>query len=477
MLVVVNSTVPINEKTFELRERIETLQSVLAGILADLAKIKEQGKLLLVFFPNPNKDRVDRCVGRLAAALEKFQLASQLRVEASQLRVEELLAKIKVEQSSLAPQLDRIEDAVKQFSQPHNAPYPREDMPLPHRIFYGREPLVDEITSLLATESTSRVCITGVGGMGKTSVGLAVAESATKKNIFLKEHIFWVPCVEAKSPDLLRRILYAQLRITAETYDSLEPLIAELDASKQRRLLLLDNFETPWLSGGDQAKVHEILVRVAELPHIALLMTMSSGFTPQDIEWQHRPLTALDPGAARDAFKSKYRDAAGGTELVVDGPELDELLAAIGRIPLAITLTAASGGCLGISPNDLLKDWREEGTEMMSGNQTRSMDDTIRSSMERGVVKSNPEALELLAILSLLPAGTTGSNLDWWAPMLTASRCHAAVKTLRTAALIEFQSDGQFAASHIFVRPTIQSYMSHKGCISTGVRQGTRRLL
>ncbi|KAJ7248621.1 hypothetical protein B0H12DRAFT_1123479, partial [Mycena haematopus] len=27
-----------------------------------------------------------------------------------------------------------------------------------------------------------------------------------------------------------------------------------------------------------------------------------------------------------------------------------------------------------------------------------------------------------------------------------------------------------FATSHIFVRPTIQSYMSHKGRISTGVR-------
>ncbi|KAJ7255086.1 hypothetical protein B0H12DRAFT_1183723 [Mycena haematopus] len=421
--------------------------------------MKEQGKLLLVFLPNPNRDRVDRCVARLVVALEKFQVSSLAHTRVTLITV------------YLSPQLDRIEDAVKQFTQPHNAPYPREDMPLPHRILHGREPLVNEITSLLATDSTSRVCITGVGGMGKTSVGLAVAESVIKENIFLKEHIFWVPCVEAKSPDLLRRILYAQLRITtAETYNSLEPLIAELDASKQQRLLLLDNFETPWLSGGDQAKVHDILVRLAELPHIALLVTMTSGFTPQDIEWQHRPLTPLDPAAAREAFKSKYRDAAGGHELIADEPELDELLTSIGHIPLAITLTAASGGYLGISPDALLQDWREEGTEMMSGHRTRSMDDTIRLSMERGAVKSNSEALELLAVLSLLPAGTTGSNLDWWAPMLTASRRHAAVKTLRIAALIEFQSDGQFATSHIFVRPTIQAYMSHKGRISTGVR-------
>ncbi|KAF7373174.1 hypothetical protein MSAN_00525900 [Mycena sanguinolenta] len=347
---------------------------------------------------------------------------------------------------------------------------PREEMPLPHRIFCGREYLVNEITSLLATESTSRVCITGVGGMGKTSVGLAVVESAIKKNIFLEKHVFWVPCIEAKSPDLLRCILYAQLRITAESYDTLGPLVAELDASKQRRLLLLDNFETPWLSGEDQTKVFQILVRLAKLPHIALLVTMTSGFTPQDIEWQHRPLAPLDPPAARDAFKRKYRDAAGGHELIADGPELDDLLASIGYIPLAITLIAASGGCLGISPDDLLRDWREEGTGMMSGNQTRSMDDTIRLSMERGVVRSNPEALELLAILSLLPAGTTGNNLDWWAPKLAASRRHAAVKTLRTAALIELQGNGRFATSRVFVRPTIQSYMAHQDRISTDVR-------
>ncbi|KAF7333655.1 hypothetical protein MSAN_02408600 [Mycena sanguinolenta] len=451
--------------SLELRERIEKIQSILADSLADLTKIQEQRKWNFLFFRGLNKDRVDR----LARAYEKFLLANQLHLEVTQLRTD-LLAKSKAERFTLPLHLNRIEeDAVKQFSQPHNAPYPREDMPSPHRIFYGREVLVNEITSFLATENTSRVCITGVGGMGKTSVALAVAERAIQENIFLKEHIFWVPCVEAKSPDLLRRILYAQLRITAETYDGLEPLIAELDASKQRRLLLLDNFETPWLSSNDSAKVCEILVRLAKLPHIALLVTMTSGFTPGGIEWQHRPLAPLDPAAARDTFKSKYRDAAGGHELVADGPELDDLLASIGHIPLAITLTAASGGCLGISPDDLLRDWREEGTAMMSGNQTRSMDDTIRLSMERGVIKSSSEALTLLAILSMLPAGTTGSNLEWWAPALTSSRRYAALKTLRIAALIE-QDRGPFATSRIFVRPTIQSYMAHQDRISADVR-------
>ncbi|KAK7022328.1 hypothetical protein R3P38DRAFT_1116689 [Favolaschia claudopus] len=463
MLAVVD-TVPVNKKTsLELQDKVRKLQAILDTILADVQKIKDQKKWLLLIFRNLNKERVDRCVARLNAALQQFNVVSQLHVE-------DVLDKIRADYSAFAAQLNRIEDAVNRTTGPHNAPsaYPRQDMPPRTRKLYGREALVEEIANLLASEGSSRVCITGAGGMGKTSVALAVVDSPTIKTVFPKEFIFWVPCVEAKSSDLLRRILYAQLRVTAETYDSLDTLILELDATKQRRLILLDNFETPWLSGEDQAKVGHILVRLAELSHIAILVTMTSGFTPGDIEWQHRPLAPLDSAPARDAFKSKYKDAAGGHELTEDARELDRFLTSIGRIPLAITLAAATGGRLRTSVNDLSKAWGKGGTAMLTGPPTHSMDETIRVSMEQGVVKSSPEALKLLAILSLLPAGTTGINLDWWAATLITPQ--AAVDMLRAAALIE-QSDGPFGASRIFVHPTIQSYMSRNGHISTEVQE------
>ncbi|KAF8145807.1 hypothetical protein K438DRAFT_1991483 [Mycena galopus ATCC 62051] len=85
--------------------------------------------------------------------------------------------------------------------------------------------------------------------------------------------------------------------------------------------------------------------------------------------------------------------------------------------------------------------------------------------MEHGVVKSTSEALTLLAILSILPAGTTGAALRWWAPTLTSPS--AAVGTLRTAAL---KGHGHFETTRIFVRPTIQSYMSHQGRIASEIR-------
>ncbi|KAJ7136150.1 hypothetical protein C8R44DRAFT_729640 [Mycena epipterygia] len=452
-LAIIESVPAGGSSSSELQSKIEGLQSILNSIMENLNEIKQQKKWLLVFFRDVNKERVDQCVERVNAALEQFHVAHEIRAE-------DLLNRIKLHFSDAAAQLDRIEQAVKNANQPHSAPanLPRQDMPLKHQVFYGRESFVEDIASLLSSEETSRVCITGPGGMGKTSTALAVVESAVINDIFPKKYQFWVPCVEAKSADLLRRILYIQLRITADSYDTLDPLIKELDASKERRVLLLDNFETPWFSGdANRAQVQDILCRLAKLSHIALLVTMTSASPPSaDIEWQQRELPSLDPSAARDAFKSVYRDAA--------DEKLDELLRVIGHIPLAITLMAADGKRSRASPKDLLEEWGKAGTDMIS-----RMDRTISLSVNREVVTSNPAALTLLAVLSMLPAGTTVDNLRWWAPSLTSRT--AAIESLRTAALIEQEDSTEFGTSRIFVRSTVQSYMAQQDRIPEKVRQ------
>ncbi|KAJ7453571.1 hypothetical protein B0H11DRAFT_268980 [Mycena galericulata] len=456
LTLIIVDKVPVGGQADEdLQGRIKNLQGTLNNILEDLNEIKQQRKILVILFRDMNRDKVDKCVSRVNVALEQFNVSHQLRVEA-------LLVKMKSNQesnsSTVTNQLNRIEQAVKKTSQPHNAPetLSRQDMPPAQRIFYGRESVVNDITSLLSREATSRVCITGTGGMGKTSVALAVIHSPAVKDLF-RNYRFWVPCVEAKSADLLRRILYTQLRITADSYDSLDPLIQELSSSKERRLLLLDNFETPWLSGQDQNEISDILIRLTELPHIALIVTMASEFPPSDdsVEWQHRPLLPLDAAAAWETFKHLYPGAA-------NAPELDELLSAVGHIPLAITLMAADGKHLQATPKDLLKEWRKAGTKMNS-----TMDRRIGLSVHR--VESNPEAFKLLAILAMLPAGTTVDNLRWWAPTLTSHS--AAVVALRTAALVEQDEGDDFGSSRIFLRPTIQLYMSQQNRISAEVQQ------
>ncbi|KAF8208373.1 hypothetical protein K438DRAFT_1713222 [Mycena galopus ATCC 62051] len=473
----------------DLQRRIQDLQSTLDSISKALIEIKNQNKWLLRFFRTLNKDKVDGCVGQMDAALKQFSVAHDIAMESL---VKEILSRYSIVTTELVSiragvdianaNLVELTDAVKNL-RPHSAPETilRQDMPLPHRIFYGRQPFVDDIVHLLENPSTSRVCITGPGGMGKTSVALAVLQSLRAKQTFLSEHMFWVPCVEAQSADMLRRILYTQLRVTADSYMSLDLLIDELNASTnqyselnastekepelnalpaRRRLLLLDNFETPWFSG-DQAQVNIILSQLAALPHVSLLVTMTSGFPPSDnVEWHHKELSSLDKSAASEIFKKLYPDAA--------GEKLDELLEAVGHIPLAIYLMAAEGRHSKASPAELLDQWGETGTEMISTGLSYNMDRTISMSMNRAIMKKNPTAFILLAIASMLPAGTSGDNLQRWTSLASL---RTDVATLRTAALIEQDSGNSFATSRFFVRPTIQAYMSRQDRIPATVRQ------
>ncbi|KAJ7485433.1 hypothetical protein FB451DRAFT_1554365 [Mycena latifolia] len=451
----------------DLQGRIKKLQSTLSIILKDPDKIKGQNKIILAIFRNLNKETVDKCHHRVDEALEQFHAPHEIHLEDF---VQDILSKyldannqlrldVNNQLSDMSHQLEGLTQAVQNINRPHHAPtiLPRQGRPPAYRV-YGRDEFVDGIATLLAHEESPRVCITGAGGMGKTSVALAVMERAIVNEVFPKEYQFWVPCVEATSPNSLLRILYTQLRVTAESYDSVDILISELDASKQRRVLLFDNFETPCFSGDDANReaVRGIIYRLASLSHVALLVTMTSDFPPsEDIVWQNKALPPLDPAAARDTFQSVCQGTA--------DEKLDELLEAIGHIPFAITLMAADAKRSQASPQDLLGEWERAGTAMNS-----KMDRTISLSVNRDIMKSNPAAFTLLAILSLLPAGTTGNSLRWWAPGVSSPI--DAIGTLRTAALIE-QEDGKFATARISVRPTVQAYMAQHDRIPADVRQ------
>ncbi|KAJ7498505.1 hypothetical protein FB451DRAFT_1548359 [Mycena latifolia] len=401
----------------ELQGRIEKLQSTLNTILKDLDKIKAQKKILLLLCRDLNKETVDKCLYRVNEALEQFHLAHEINLEDW---VQDILSKysdLSTQLSDITHQLKELQRTVENVNQPHHVPVILQPDIRPTSPMYGRKFFVDAIASLLANEDTSRVCITGAGGMGKTRVAHAVMDSAIVNKIFPKEYQFWVPCVGAPSASIFLRILYTQLRVTAESYDSIDTLINELNASKQRRVLLLDNFETPCFSWRRRQSGGTLLV------------TMTSAFPPsEDVVWHNQLLPPLDPAAARDAFKGVYP----GT---VD-EKLDELLEAIGRVPLAITFMATDAKHFQVSPKDLLEEWERAGTDMIS-----SMDRRIGLSVTR--VQSNSAALTLLAILSLLPAGTT----------------------------VEWQEEGEFANARIFVSPTVQAYMAQQARISDEVRQ------
>ncbi len=183
----------------------------------------------------------------------------------------------------------------------------RQSMPGKPRVFHGRNQLVQELAHLLCEETTSRVCVLGPGGMGKTSLALAVIESPLVQAKYAAR-CFWVPCVEATSPAAFLQILYAHLHITRSSNDILEDILAELNASNEPRLILLDNFETPWIPvEGPRHQVNNVLRRLGQIRHVALLVTMRGTEPPcDDISWQSKNIEPVDKEAARSIFHNIY---------------------------------------------------------------------------------------------------------------------------------------------------------------------------
>ena len=118
------------------------------------------------------------------------------------------------------------------------------------------------------------------------------------------------------------------------------------------------------------------------------------------------------------------------------------------------------------SAKNLLDAWSESGPDLLSNDPERSMNRSIGLSVESDLVKRNPNAVLLLAILSLLPAGTTKENLHWSAPELKMSMILTAIATLSQAALTVENRRENSPTPVLFVIPVVQSFMQQQNRIA-----------
>jgi len=140
-------------------------------------------------------------------------------------------------------------------------------------------------------------------------------------------------------------------------------------------------------------------------------------------------------------------------------------------MPFAVTLMAARGRDSKSSPKQLHDEWTQLGTDMWpsDGPLATGMNKSIGLSVDSRPVKNNPDAIDLLATLSLLPAGTTREHLVHWAPNLNMSH---AIATLSRAALL--QTATREGNQVLYVLPVIQSFMVHHYHIHERIRQVVR---
>lgn len=323
-------------------------------------------------------------------------------------------------------------------------------MPPRPEIFFGRDNETEEIVTCVLEQHNARIAILGAGGMGKTDLAVTVATDPRIKKTF-SERTHFMPGQEATTVAMLLELLAKSVGVLVNSNDRLVDVMQLLEATSERRLILLDNFETPCDIEARRPDVEDVLCRLASVPHVAIIVTMRSENIPTNrLRWTkvHR-IQTLPPSAARALFiqisPNAEKDSA-----------LNDLLAEVGFVALAVVLLAEVGAS-GETPTELLARWRQLGRAMamvdLNDNRRGSVSRSIEFSLQSNVVRRSPDALKLLRVVALLPGGARRSFLPKLSPDLTIGD---AARTLMQASLAYHLDPGQTVVQLL---PPIRRYI------------------
>lgn len=206
----------------------------------------------------------------------------------------------------------------------------------------GRSREVRHLHELLATSTQRLVTVTGVGGVGKTRLAYAVADSLREAH---PDGVGLVSLAPLTDPDLVLPAVGRAFGLSA--VEGLDPLEAVAQHLRSRRaLVVVDNFEHLMDAAGGLARL------VALCPRINVLVTSRTTLRVRgELHYQLSPLALPDAdddlGAVADSaavalFVDRAQDARPDFRLDADnaGP-VGGICRRLAGIPLAIELAAA----------------------------------------------------------------------------------------------------------------------------------------
>ncbi|KAJ7452874.1 P-loop containing nucleoside triphosphate hydrolase protein, partial [Mycena latifolia] len=276
--------------------------------------------------------------------------------------------------------------------------------PASPKIFHGRDSELDELIASLLTESP-RVAVLGPGGMGKTALATAALHHPAIIEKYNLQH--FISCESANISVELVAIIGAHLGL--EPSSQLSKVVVQHFEGTGPCLLVLDNLETLWEAMESRGGVEEFLSSLADVPSLALLITMRGAERPGKVKWTRPFLPPLEP-LAPSASRQIFAEIADGQEIGEESA-LEELLDLSGSVPLAISLMASVAAFEGYTST--LSRWKVENTALLSdGHDKRSnLEISIALSLGSPRFSSSPNTKNLLSLLSILPDGITDEDL------------------------------------------------------------------
>ncbi|KAJ7452066.1 hypothetical protein B0H11DRAFT_2288746 [Mycena galericulata] len=277
-------------------------------------------------------------------------------------------------------------------------------LPSAPQIFYGRESELKDLVALLLQEAP-RVALLGPGGIGKTSLARSALHHPEVADRYRDR--YFVPCDSAGTVEDLALAVATALGV--ELTAKLSTVIVKHLRTQPRCLLVLDNFETPWEPSATRPHVEEFLSVLADLSHVALLVTMRGQERPSKMRWNRpfiAPLKPLSSDAAHQIFLT-ITDATSEE----DAARITELVSLTGNLPLVVTLmahVASYEGC-----ETVLSRWKKENVSLLSDgfDKNTNLETSLRISLSSPRMTSCPGALQFLSFLSLLPDGISDVDL------------------------------------------------------------------
>lgn len=273
-------------------------------------------------------------------------------------------------------------------------------LPPPPRIF-GRDDEIRSLVDAILATPLQPVPVLGPPGMGKSTLTQAALYDRRVIERFGNRRYF-VRCEGATTRDALASEI--ALALGVEPGPNTEArLFQELERAPA--LLVLDNTEIPWER--DTTAVEELLSLLGTIEGAPLVTSIRGEQRPLGPNWREAiRVGPLSLEAARDAFL-----AIAGERYRAD-PDLDPLLEAVDRLPLAITLLAhqAEG-----EPDlaGLWRRWCDERTAMLQRAGGRERLTNLELSLELSIQgpRMTEPAKRLLSLLGLLPDGMAREDL------------------------------------------------------------------